>query len=138
MNGSEIIKEVLVNLGIKEPTFSSNIGLKYQRVNDIETGKVKKISAEVAKAIVGVYPQFNITWLLTGEGEMLKQDGNNVVQHIHDNTNGTITGVNNGTVQTHGTDGELIKELAKQRELTEQALAQNDRLISIIEKLTEK
>ncbi len=70
--GSEIIEQILEYLEIKAPTFADDIGIKYQRVFDIQQGKTKKISAGVANAIVSKYPQFDINWLITGEGEMLK------------------------------------------------------------------
>ena len=72
--GSEIIEQILEHLEIKAPTFSDDICVKYQRIFDIQQGKTKKISSEVANAIVVKYPQFDINWLLTGEGDMLKEN----------------------------------------------------------------
>lgn len=72
--GTEIIEQILQHLDIKAPTFAEFIGVTYQRIFDIQKGKTRKISADVANAIVKKYPQFNINWLLTGEGEMLKSD----------------------------------------------------------------
>ena len=46
MQGSEKINEILLNLGIKAPTFAKRIGVKYQRILDIQSGKVKKISGD--------------------------------------------------------------------------------------------
>lgn len=71
MTGQEIINKVLETLEIKAPSFAENIGILYQRVFDLQKGKTKRISPQVAEAIVSAYPQFNTTWLLTGEGEML-------------------------------------------------------------------
>lgn len=42
MQGSEKINEILPNPGIKAPTFAKRIGVKYQRILDIQSGKVKK------------------------------------------------------------------------------------------------
>ena len=70
--GKEIISLILKELGIKAPTFANSIGVKYQRILDIQNGKTKKVSSSVADAIIDKYPQFNRIWLLTGEGEMLK------------------------------------------------------------------
>lgn len=72
MTGKEKVESILAELEVKAPTFASNIGVKYQRILDIQNGKTKKISGDVANAIKLKYPQFDITWLLTGEGEMLK------------------------------------------------------------------
>lgn len=73
-SGKEVISLILKELGIKAPTFANNIGLKYQRILDIQSGKTKKVSTIVADAIIEKYPQFNRTWLLTGEGDMLSAD----------------------------------------------------------------
>lgn len=80
MQGSEKINEILLNLGIKAPTFAKRIGVKYQRILDIQSGKVKKISGELANYIINTYPQFDINWLLTGEGSMLKNTDQPVSQ----------------------------------------------------------
>ena len=71
MTGQEIINKVLEELNLKAATFAENIGVKYQRIFDLQKGKVKKISSSLANDIISKYGQFNLTWLLTGEGEML-------------------------------------------------------------------
>lgn len=71
MEGRKKIEYILTELGIKAPTFANNVGLKYQRILDIQIGKTKKISGEVANAIHTAYPQFTTQWLLTSEGKML-------------------------------------------------------------------
>lgn len=71
MTGSEIISLILNDLSIKAPTFAKNIGVKYQRILDIQNGKTKRISPTVSDLIIETYPQYNRNWLLTGEGEML-------------------------------------------------------------------
>ncbi len=86
MQGSEQINEILLNLGIKAPTFAKRIGVKYQRILDIQSGKVKKISGELANYIINTYPQFDINWLLTGEGSMLKNTDQPVSQGGEDAT----------------------------------------------------
>lgn len=86
MQGSEKINEILLNLGIKAPTFAKRIGVKYQRILDIQSGKVKKISGELANYIINTYPQFDINWLLTGEESMLKNTDQPVSQGGEDAT----------------------------------------------------
>lgn len=71
MTGQEIINKVLEVLDLKAPTFAESIGVKYQRIFDLQKGKVKKVSSSLANDIISKYSQFNLTWLLTGEGEML-------------------------------------------------------------------
>lgn len=72
--GNEIIEQILQYLDVKAPTFAEEIGVKYQRIFDIQQGKTKKVSADVANLVVARYPEFSIEWLLTGEGEMLKEN----------------------------------------------------------------
>jgi Predicted transcriptional regulator len=72
MNSSEKIENLLSYLGIKAPTLAANIGVEYQRIFDIQRGKTKKISGEVANKIIEKYPEINISWLLISSGEMLK------------------------------------------------------------------
>ena len=74
MNSKEKIKYILNELDLKAPTFAKNIGVVYQRIYDLQSEKTKKISGDVANAICSKYPQFTISWLLTGEGEMLKNN----------------------------------------------------------------
>ncbi len=74
MTGCEIIDLILKDLGIKAPTFAKEIGVKYQRILDIQTGKTKKISPAVAGFIIDKYPQYNRGFLLSGEGEMLNYE----------------------------------------------------------------
>lgn len=72
--GSAVISDLLSHLGIKSPTLASNIGVEYKRLQNIETGKTKKVSGDLAHKITARYPEVNIEWLLTGEGSMLNAE----------------------------------------------------------------
>lgn len=74
MTGQEIINKILEELDLKAPSFAESIGVKYQRIFDLQKGKVKKISSSLANDIISKYNQFNLGWLLTGEGNMLHTD----------------------------------------------------------------
>ena len=74
--GKDIIEEILNHLDLKAPTFASNIGVTYQRIYDIQREKTQRVSAEIANMIVDKYPQFDISWIMSGVGEMLKTDSN--------------------------------------------------------------
>ena len=76
LTGQNKINLILDHVGIKAPTFAKHIGVKYQRILDIQNGKVKNISAEVASRIIDAYPQFNIEWLLTGDDFMFELSDN--------------------------------------------------------------
>lgn len=92
----EIIDKILELLGIKAPTFASNIDVAYQRIYDIQRGKTQRISTELADKIISSYPQFNLAWLLSGEGEML----NTGDATIKGDKNITNTGVMGGGIST--------------------------------------
>lgn len=119
-SGADVLNEVLTELDVKAPTLAKKVGLKYQRLADIQSGRVQKISAQVANAINSKYPQYSMSYLMTGEREAVV--GNEV------NGNGNVIGNNN---DIHHTDviNKLVDELSAQRR-------QNDRLIAIIEEQT--
>lgn len=85
MNGQEIINKILEALEVKAPTLAENIGILYQRIFDLQKGKTKRISPQVANAIIKTYPQFNLTWLLTGEGDMFNSNNPSITAQIIEN-----------------------------------------------------
>lgn len=113
-------------------------GHKPQIMYDIKKGKTKSVSATLADNILTVFPQYSRIWLLTGEGEMLKEVPPDQTQAAIVNNQ-----VGNGNHFTNGSTVErFLDELAAQRELTREAQQQltksqeqMDRLITIIEKL---
>ena len=118
LTGQNKINLILDHVGIKARTFAKHVGVKYQRILDIQNGKVKNISAEVASRIIDVYPQFNIEWLLTGEGEMLNSETKEPNSNEED-------------MQMK----ELIAAFRENREMLAEALDQNSRLIGVIERM---
>ena len=75
MNASERIDRLLNHLKMSAPAFASAIGKdRPQFIYDIQKGKTKNISQSLVKQIISVFSDINEIWLLTGEGEMLKQD----------------------------------------------------------------
>ena len=122
MQGSEKINEILLNLGIKAPTFAKRIGVKYQRILDIQSGKVKKISGELANYIINTYPQFDINWLLTGEGSMLKNTDQPVSQ------GGDDAILSDADLNNSSTMKKLLESLLRQNE---ELIRQNGALIDL-------
>lgn len=118
--GQKVIAAVLEWVGVAAPTFAKNIGVGYQRVNDIQNGKTKKISQDLANKIISVYPDINMKFLLTGEGEMLV--GGVVQRNQHgDNIHGN-------NVKVDKSESALLDLLKKKDE-------QIDKLLGIIEKM---
>lgn len=72
MNGSRVINVILERERLKAGTFAKNIGITPTQVYDVQKGKIQNISSKVAQKILNVYPYYSYSWLVTGEGEMLK------------------------------------------------------------------
>ncbi len=73
MTAHEIINKMLKYSKLNASAFSKAIGLERpQAIYDIQKGKTETISAKMADKILSVFPEVCKSWLLTGEGEMLK------------------------------------------------------------------
>jgi|GEM_PF-2406405 len=73
MTAREIINKMLKYSKLNASAFSKAIGLERpQAIYDIQKGKTETISAKMADKILSVFPEVCKSWLLTGEGEMLK------------------------------------------------------------------
>ena len=73
MTPKEILESILKNEDVNYAQLAKNMGLsRVQPLYDIRDGKVKRITENYASKIITAYPKYNRVWLLTGEGEMLK------------------------------------------------------------------
>lgn len=72
-NIKERIIEFLAYLDIGQGKFEKNCGISNGTVNNIKDG----VSSPNIYKIVKRYPELNLDWLITGEGEMLKQEKEN-------------------------------------------------------------
>lgn len=71
-----VIDKLLSYSGLNAKSFSEKIGLERpQAIYDLLHGKTKSISASMKNKIISVFPEIDPAWLLTGEGEMLRSDG---------------------------------------------------------------
>lgn len=70
MSVKERIKEYINYKDISIRKFCLNIGVTAAYVNNIS----KSIPPEKIDRISKYYPDLNITWLITGEGEMIKEE----------------------------------------------------------------
>lgn len=74
MTGSDIMNKLLEYSTMNPKKFSEKIGLlRPQAIYDIQNGKTKNISPSMVDKIISVFPEVDRGWLLTGEGEMLKE-----------------------------------------------------------------
>ena len=130
------MKEVIIKLldysklNIKQ--FSEKLGMqRAQAIYDIVSGKTKRISEKLANQIISEFPEINKVWLLTGEGEMLK-DSSAVSSDHSVSIAGNDIKENKINVNADETIAMLVAEVAAQRRVTEKVLEQNSELLAMI------
>jgi transcriptional regulator with XRE-family HTH domain len=69
------IKELREKLNLTQIEFSNKICIKQANLSHIEN-KSEKISLDIVNKIISNF-NINANWLLTGKGEMLRENGNN-------------------------------------------------------------
>ncbi len=130
---NQTVKDRLViyikHLGIGQRKFEIKCGLANGYINNIR----QSITPEKLQKIALYNPELNTGWLMTGEGEMLKSP----VQEIKGDNNTQVIGDGNH-VSTPSTLDKALDEIAAQRRLVEKSQEQIDRLIGVLEKMTEK
>ena len=106
------------------------LGISRGEMSNVMSGK-RPVSKRIVDNLSTHFTEINNIWLLTGEGEMLKD-----ASAIADNHSISIAGEeikeNNIRVNTDETIASLIAEVAAQRRLTEIALKQNSDLIALL------
>lgn len=74
-DASVIIDELLKGVGLNAPTFAKRIGVNYQRIFDLQRGRVKKFNPEIVKSVCKQWPQVNANYLYTGDGSLFLTPG---------------------------------------------------------------
>lgn len=132
MTAQEKIEKILMYLNVNAKVFSEDLGyMRPQIIYDIQKGKTKRISEELASKIVSVFPDISKSWLLADEGDMLKEQFNQSIQGSH---NMQVAGHGNN-INTSSAIYKAIDEIAEQRKLIAKSQEQIDRLLAIIEKM---
>lgn len=138
--GGEIINEILKYTGIKAPTFAKSINASYQRISEIKSGRTKKISLDLANKICTAYPEINKTYLLKGEGELLRSNVGNI--NVSHSPNANVAGRD---LAVGMTPRELAEDVVKYDDsisksdlfaVVRHLQAMNDKHLATIEKLT--
>jgi len=105
---------------------------KFYKETGLANGILDKnsgLSAESIEKIYSKYPEINLHWLLTGEGEMLRKE--EIVQQALNNISSTI----NQTVNFSKDYEELKKE---NKRLTQENSGLKDKIISLMEEKIKK
>lgn len=73
-NSAEVLTDLLKHLKISANKLAAEIGLKANTaIYHVKNGR-NNISSELANKITARFPEINYNWLLTGEGDMLKNE----------------------------------------------------------------
>lgn len=125
MKDAEILSDVLTYLRMNTTEFYRTLGRR--RPDNIRKilGGSQKISKNLASAIVEKYPQFNIVWLLTGEGPMLRRSEQG--QKLRDMQNKYA-----GAETTWDSVALELKSLEDKIQLLEQIIRDKDAIIALL------
>lgn len=98
----------------------------------LDTDKLDSSVSDMFLAkIIAVFPELNIEWLLTGEGEMLRKEG--IVQQAVNNVSSTIT--QHQTINAPD-DYETLKK--ENQRLTQENSGLKDKIIQLMEEKIKK
>ena len=119
--------------GISLRKLSKSLGLSSAQVfYDLKSGKVQGISPKLLESIKANLPEIDSGWLVTGKGDMLVSSGKNS-QVIGSNKGTAING--DGAIVSSPEQNKIIKRMQDQ---IDELLAQNGKLLNIVEQLTLK
>ena len=142
MTGTEIITKILSYSGLNGNSFSEKIGLnRPQAIYDIQRGKTMNISPKMADKIISVFPELNRTWLLTGEGEMLKGESpkmpDNQEKNAEDNINIPVNVLKTMEEQAASlrAQSETMRSLSESVKTRDRQI---DRMLSMLEELQQR
>lgn len=71
VDAKAIIEAVLQHVEMRAPSFAKAIGINYQRIFDLQSGRTKKFNPGVVNLICSRFPEINKTYLYTGEGSLV-------------------------------------------------------------------
>lgn len=128
---NKVIGEIAYNERLTVSQIAKIIGKPATNLYDIQKGKINGISEKLADLILEKFPHYNKVWLLTGEGKMLRDihtnekigDDSRIVDDGHDTLPNTLD--------------KAIGEIAEQRKIIAKCQEQIDRLIAVIERMTD-
>ena len=101
LTDSERIEKITDYMHVSLNKLAKELGLNNpDRIYHIKRGR-NRISGDIAKKIVDLKPEINLSWVLTGEGEMLKS-GN--IGHIVSGDNSRAGDINVGGIQIKSVD----------------------------------
>lgn len=131
-NTIKVVYEILTHTGLNAKAFSDSIGKDRPQwlYNVLNPENPSGLSSRMVDMICETYPEFSRSYLLTGEGTLIKTDkADNIQQNINSSH---IT--QNGNVEASANMDKLINVLAEQSQQVSKAQEQIDRLITLLER----
>lgn len=139
--GKDVLSEVLVYIGIEIPSLAKHLDVTKQMLYQIQNGRTKKISLDLANKICAAYPEISKAYLLKGEGELLRSEGRNI--NVSHSPNSNIAG---NDIHISGTPAQMkaVEAVLNDDSISKSDLfavvrhlqAMNDKHLATIEKLT--
>ena len=117
------LQEYLTRKDISNYTFERNCAIANGYLNKQLKGK-GTIGSEIIERITDKYKDLNITWLLTGKGQML-------VSHVYIQSDHVSELAENEAV--YATHEQVIKNLKDKISILENALADKEKIIKLLE-----
>lgn len=128
MSDSERIKKLEEFTGLSLNKLAAAIGIKSpQTFYDIKSGK-HGISKDLAERIKAKYLNINMSWLLSGEGEMI------IPAVVQNNQNGDNINGNSVKVEKKTETEKFLEAIKECHELLRKKDEQIDRLLTLLEK----
>jgi len=100
---------------------------------DMKAGKVQGVSRTLLESIKDKLPDVNDVWLLTGEGEMMRESPQN--HQVIGNNSGIANNGNGVVIHPKEESSDVVKRMQDQ---IDELLSQNRTLLNIVDKLTSK
>ena len=100
---------------------------------DMKAGKVQGISRTLLESIKDKLPDVNDVWLLTGEGEMMRESPQN--HQVIGNNSGIANNGNGVVIHPKEESSDVVKRMQDQ---IDELLSQNRTLLNIVDRLTSK
>lgn len=110
---------------------TARLDLSKGYVSQIVTGK-REPSEQIVRRFANLYPEINVAWLLTGEGEMTQAPKNS---QVIENNHGTAINGDGAVVQPKEDGADVVKRMQDQ---IDELLSQNRTLLNIVDRLTSK
>lgn len=123
MRAIDRLQEFLNKKNISPYTFERNCGIANGYLNKQTKGK-GTIGSEIIERITEKYKDLNITWLLTGKGQML-------ANHIYIQSDQFSTLAENESV--YASHEQTVKSLREKILILENALADKEKIIKMLE-----